>query len=183
MNTINLNSPCVKHTDRYEESPGRRLPSTRLADALPRLISKLAPRQRFCAERCQPEGLMQAHGLVRPSRPSPAWCIRTAILSATRCAGSRSCSTVQSAAYPSVTSGGRAWFTSRLVSDRGSISSCSATVMKALRSLQALKCKPLFIIDILRISPLQFPHYIPLFEKEPTGRSRMLADSSAEYQP
>ena len=52
-----------------------------------------------------------------------------------------------------------------------------------MHSLQSLKYKPLIIIDLLRISPLQFPHYIPLFEKEPTGRSRMLADRSAEYQP
>ncbi len=54
---------------------------------------------------------------------------------------------------------------------------------KLLHSLQSLKYKPLIIVDLLRISPLQFPHYIPLFEKESTGRSRMLADRSAEYQP
>ena len=54
---------------------------------------------------------------------------------------------------------------------------------KLLHSLQSLKYKLLIIIDLLRISPLQFPHYIPLFEKESTGRSRMLADRSAEYQP
>ena len=40
---------------------------------------------------------------------------------------------VQSAAYPSVTSLGGAWFTSRLVRACGSISSRSATVMKQLR--------------------------------------------------
>ena len=49
-----------------------------------------------------------------------------------------------------------------------------------LHSLQSLKYKPLIIIDLLWISPLQFPHYIPLFEKEPTGRSRMLADRSSD---
>ena len=49
--------------------------------------------------------------------------------------------------------------------------------------LQSLKYKPLIIIDLLLISSLQFPHYFPLFEKEPTGRSRMLTDRSAEYQP
>ena len=54
---------------------------------------------------------------------------------------------------------------------------------KLLHSLQSLKYKPLIIIDLLWISPLQSPHYIPLFEKEPTGRSRMLGDMSAEYQP
>ena len=56
------------------------------------------------------------------------------IRSAIRCAGLRSWLTVQSAAYPSVTSLGRAWLTSRLVSEGGSISSRSATVMKQLRS-------------------------------------------------
>ena len=54
---------------------------------------------------------------------------------------------------------------------------------KLLHSLQSLKYKPLIIVDLPWISPLQFPHYIPLFEKESTGRSRMLADRSAEYQP
>ena len=54
---------------------------------------------------------------------------------------------------------------------------------KLLHSLQSLKYKPLIIKDLLWISPLQSPHYIPLFEKEPTGRSRMLVDGSAEYQP
>ena len=52
-----------------------------------------------------------------------------------------------------------------------------------LHSLQSLKYKPLIIIDLLQISPLQFPHYIPLFEKDSTGRSRMLADRSTVYQP
>ena len=47
---------------------------------------------------------------------------------------------------------------------------------KLLHSLQTLKYKPLLIIDLPWISPLQFPHYIPLFEKESTGRSGMLAD-------
>ena len=54
---------------------------------------------------------------------------------------------------------------------------------KLLHSLQSLKHKPLIIIDLLRLSPLQFPHYIPLFERESIGRSRTLADRSAEYQP
>ena len=40
---------------------------------------------------------------------------------------------------------------------------------KLLHSLQSLKYKPLIIIGLLRISPLQFPHYIPLFEREPIG--------------
>ena len=48
-----------------------------------------------------------------------------------------------------------------------------------LHSLQSLQYKPLIIIDLLRISPLQSPHYIPLFEQESMGRSRMLADRSA----
>ena len=52
-----------------------------------------------------------------------------------------------------------------------------------LHSLQPIFCNSLFIIDLLRISQLQLPHYIPLFEKESTGRSGMLADRSAEYQP
>ena len=50
---------------------------------------------------------------------------------------------------------------------------------KLLHSLQSLNHKPLIIIDLLRISPLQSPHYIPLCEKESTGRSGMLADRSA----
>ena len=54
---------------------------------------------------------------------------------------------------------------------------------KLLHSLQSLKYKPLNIIDLLWINPLQFPHFIPLFEKESTGRSRTLADRSTEYQP
>ena len=41
---------------------------------------------------------------------------------------------VQSAAYPSVMSPERAWLTSRLVSERGSSRSRSATVMKQLRN-------------------------------------------------
>ena len=52
-----------------------------------------------------------------------------------------------------------------------------------LHSLQSIKYKPLIIIDLLWISPLQFPHYIPLFEKEPTGRSRMLADGNCSVRP
>ena len=41
--------------------------------------------------------------------------------------------TVQSVAYPWVTSFGRVWLTNRLVNEGGSISSHSATVMKQLR--------------------------------------------------
>ena len=40
----------------------------------------------------------------------------------------------EQAAYPSVTSLGRVWFTNRLVREGCSISSRSATVMKQLRS-------------------------------------------------
>ena len=59
--------------------------------------------------------------------------INLSILSAICCAGPRSCPMVQSAAYPSVTSPGRAWLTKRLVGARGSSRSRSATVMNALR--------------------------------------------------
>ena len=54
---------------------------------------------------------------------------------------------------------------------------------KLLHGLQPIICNPLIIIYLLRISRLQFPHYIPLFEKESTGPSRTLADRSAENQP
>ena len=60
-------------------------------------------------------------------------CIRASIRSAILCAGSRSWVIVQSAAYPWVASLGRAWLTSRLVSEGGSISSRSSTVIKELR--------------------------------------------------
>ncbi len=52
-----------------------------------------------------------------------------------------------------------------------------------LRSLHSIKYKPLIIIDLPRISPLRFPYCIPLFERGSTGRSKTLADTSAEYQP
>ena len=50
-----------------------------------------------------------------------------------------------------------------------------------LQGLQPIYCKTLITIDLLRISQLQFPHYIPLFEKESAGPSRTLADGSAKY--
>ena len=49
-----------------------------------------------------------------------------------------------------------------------------------LLSLQPIDCKPLLIIDLLRISPLQFPHFIPLFEKESIGPSKTFMDRLAE---
>ena len=51
-----------------------------------------------------------------------------------------------------------------------------------LQGLQPIYCIPLIIKDLIRISRLQFPHYIPLFEKESIGPSRTLADRSAEDQ-
>ena len=45
-----------------------------------------------------------------------------------------------------------------------------------LHDLQTFKYKPLLIIDLIRISPLQFPHFIPLFERESNGPFGTLAD-------
>ena len=47
---------------------------------------------------------------------------------------------------------------------------------RLLRDLQSLKYKPLIVIDLTRISPLQFPYFVPLFEKESTGPSRTLVE-------
>ena len=47
---------------------------------------------------------------------------------------------------------------------------------KLLHSLQPINCNPLIIKDLIWITRLQFPHYIPLFEMESTGPFRMLAD-------
>ena len=55
--------------------------------------------------------------------------------------------------------------------------------VRLLHDLQSLEYKPLIMLDLLWIGPLQFPHYIPLFEKEPTGRSRMLADGNCSAKP
>ena len=44
--------------------------------------------------------------------------------------------------------------------------------MRFLHGLQSISCKLLFIIDLVRIIQLQFPHYIPLFEKESAGPYR-----------
>ena len=43
------------------------------------------------------------------------------------------------------------------------------------RRLQSRNCNPLIILDLLRISQLQSPHYIPLFEQDSMGPSRTLA--------
>ena len=59
--------------------------------------------------------------------------INASIRSAMRCAGSRSCPMVHSAAYPSVMSLDQACMTSHLGKLRGTISSRSAIVMKQLR--------------------------------------------------
>ena len=53
---------------------------------------------------------------------------------------------------------------------------------RLLHDLQSFKYKPLIIIDLLWVSPLKSPHYIPLFEKESAGPSRTFVDRSAEYQ-
>lgn len=50
---------------------------------------------------------------------------------------------------------------------------------RLLRNLQSVKYKPLIIIDLIQNSPRQFPYFIPLFEKEATGRSGMSADGQA----
>ncbi len=47
---------------------------------------------------------------------------------------------------------------------------------RLLHDLQPINCNLLIIIDLLWISPLQFPHYVPLFEEEPVGPFRTLAD-------
>ena len=85
------------------------------------------------SRKCQigPDPLMWVRCAVSTSPAHPH--INDSIRSATRCAGSRSCPAVQSAAYPSVTSLDRAWLTSRLLRLRGNNRSCSATVMKQLR--------------------------------------------------
>ena len=46
---------------------------------------------------------------------------------------------------------------------------------RLLHGLQLFICKPLSIIYLFQIAPLQFPHYIPLLEEESTGPSRTLA--------
>ena len=52
-----------------------------------------------------------------------------------------------------------------------------------MRRLQPINCNLIIIIDLLRISRLQSPHYIPLCEQESIGPSRTFADKLAEYQP
>ena len=54
---------------------------------------------------------------------------------------------------------------------------------KPLHSLQLINYNPLIIIDLLRLSQLLSPHYIPLIEQESVGPSRTFADRLAEYQP
>lgn len=49
--------------------------------------------------------------------------------------------------------------------------------------LQPISCKLLNIIDLIRISWLQFPHYIPLFKQESTGPFRTLADGNRSAKP
>ena len=46
-------------------------------------------------------------------------------------------------------------------------------------SRQSIYCNSLITIDLLRISRLRFPHYIPLSEKESTGPFGKLADVTA----
>lgn len=52
-----------------------------------------------------------------------------------------------------------------------------------MHDLQSLDCKPLFINDLLSISPVLFPYYIPLFGKESAGRSGMLVNSNCSVKP
>ena len=70
---------------------------------------------------------------------------------------------------------------SLLLTESGSKKRASLHVVQGTAlSLQPIDCKPLLIIDLLRISPLQFPHFIPLFEKESIGSSKTFMDRLAE---
>ena len=51
---------------------------------------------------------------------------------------------------------------------------------RLLQSLRPNSCKLIIIIDLTGISRLQFPQYIPLFEKESTGPSKTLADVTVQ---